>query len=136
MADVLTDLTTLMTALGLTTADVRHGPFTDERDLGDETALIDYSGSLPEFTYCGPQTRLPRVAVQVRRSNRLLASARIESIYVAFAAVKQQTAGSTIFNEIIPQGEPFWLDEDRNGRTVYACNFEVARMYTGSGWVA
>jgi sorbitol-specific phosphotransferase system component IIBC len=136
MADLLADLTTLMTALSLTTADVKRGPLTDERDAGDETALIDYAGSLPEITYCGPQTRLPRVAVQARRSTAPLARARVESIYVAFIGVKEQTAGNTIFNEIIPQGEPFWLDEDRNGRTVYACNFEVARMYTGSGWTA
>lgn len=127
MSDFLTDVTTLMTALSLSTTDVRRGPLTDADDLPDQTALIDYPGASPEMTYCGPQTRLPRLAVQVRRSTRLLAAARAEEIFVAFAAVKEVTAGGTRFQEIIPEGDPFWLDEDANGKTVYACNFEVRR---------
>lgn len=127
MADFLTDLTTLMQALGLDVDDVKRGPLTDEGDTGDETALIDYAGVPPDVTYCGPDTRRPRVAVQARRSTRTAACARVEEIYQAFAQVASITAGSTTFHEIIPQSEPSWLDEDANGRTIYTASFEVSR---------
>lgn len=125
MADILAAVTALMTAVGLTTTDVVRGPFTDQ--VSDQTALIDYSGVLPDLSYCGPQVRLPRLAVQARRFTAVAARSRIEEIYVAFAAVTEQTAGGITFHEVIPQGEPFWLDEDQHGRTVYACNFELRR---------
>ena len=76
MADLLAAVTTLMTALGLSTADVVRGPFTDQ--VSDQTALIDYAGLFPDVTYCGPQTRFPRIAVQARRFTRVAACARIE----------------------------------------------------------
>jgi hypothetical protein len=125
VADLLAAVTALMTALGLSTTDVVRGPFID--DVSDATALIDYAGALPDLTYCGPQVRLPRLAVQTRRFTAVAARARAEAIYVALAAVSEQTAGGITFHEIIPQGEPFWLDEDAHGRTVYACNFELRR---------
>jgi hypothetical protein len=108
MADILAAVTALMTAQGLSVTDVVRGPFID--DVTEATALIDYPGALPDLTYCGPQVRLPRLAVQTRR----------------FTAVAARFRGIT-FHEIIPQGEPFWLDEDQHGRTVYACNFELRR---------
>jgi Bacteriophage minor capsid protein len=125
VADLLAAVTSLMTSLGLSTTDVVRGPFTDQ--VNDQTALIDYAGTLPELGYCGPVTRLPRLAVQTRRFTAVAARSRIEEIYVAFAGVTEQTAGTIVFHEIIPQGEPFWLDEDQHGRTVYACNFELRR---------
>lgn len=125
MADLLAAVTALFTSLGLSTTDVVRGPFTDQ--VSDQTALIDYAGAIPELSYCGPQTRLPRLAVQVRRFTAPAARTRIEEIYVALATVVEVTAGSITFHEIIPQGEPFWLDEDQHGRTVYACNFELRR---------
>lgn len=125
MADILAAVTALMTALGVSTSDVVRGPFTDQ--VSDQTALIDYSGALPELSYCGPQTRMPRLAVQTRRFTAVAARARAEEIYVALTSVASETAGGITFHEIIPQGEPFWLDEDAHGRTVYGANFELRR---------
>jgi len=126
VADWLEDFTTLLDDLGVSVDDIRRGPLTDELDAPDETALIDYEGAPPDMGYCGPVTRLPRVAVQVRRATRAAAKARVEEIYVAIAAVPGNTSvGSTVFEEIIPQGEPHWLDEDLNGRTIYGASFEV-----------
>jgi len=71
-------------------------------------------------------TRNFRLAIQARRANRLLACARVEAIHLALigAATPVSLTGYVV-QEIVPQGEPSWLDEDANGRTVYTASYEI-----------
>jgi hypothetical protein len=127
MSDFLTLVTQAMGLLGLDTSDVRRGPLTDEADLGDETALVDYTGAPPEMSYCGPITRLPRVAVFARRATRLEAAARAMEIHEAFVGAASLDLGSGVFFDSFLGGEPAWFDEDANGRTIYTASYEVRR---------
>lgn len=125
---MLEDLTELFLDLSVNMDDVMRGPLTDTAD--DQTAIIPSPSGEPPLVYCGAAYESHRVAVQIRRADGVQARNRAQAIYDAALAVRNATAGDSLFHEVIPQTAPFWLDEDDNGRSIYAVNLEVRRSQT------
>lgn len=98
-------------------------------DPDDAAALYQYAGLRPEFVQNKPGISRDRPALQVKCRSKVYATAqtRAMAIYALLAFVVNEELSGTTYQRIEPLGAPFFLERDKNQRTVFAANYYVSR---------
>ena len=93
-------------------------------------AIFEYRGQAPIRTSGGIAAEQPRFQVEVRDSDYQAGRLKIEGIEQLLDGLANQTLNGTRYVWIAALDEPFLLRRDEQGRTVFACNFEVLKERT------
>jgi hypothetical protein len=93
-------------------------------------AVFEYRGQAPIRTSGGVAAEQPRFQIEVRDSDYEAGRLKIEGIKQLLDGLADQSLNDTRYVWIAALDEPFVLRRDEQGRTIFACNFEVLKERT------
>ena len=113
--------------------DLFLGPLPDTPDVC--TALYEYGGFAPEGDIgAGGAIRyeFPRVQVAVRHTSYATGRAKIDTVCDRLCGISNETLSGVYYVGAWPVQSPYLLDEDENGRWIFAVNFDVHKKPSSS----
>ena len=93
-------------------------------------AVFEYRGQAPIRSSGGVVAEQPRFQIEVRGSDYESGRLKIERIKQLLDGLADKMLNATRYVWIAALEEPFLLRRDEQGRTVFACNFEVLKERT------
>jgi hypothetical protein len=88
-------------------------------------AIYEAGGRPRQVTHDGSVRRFPQFQVAARDPDPVAARQKAEAVWRAYNGFLQAVVNGTVYEVIVPLGEPFSLTHDTSRRYIFAANYEA-----------